>query len=266
MALTTGTEGSARSAESRRGSVSEVFELAYPVVLTQLSTTALGVVDSAMVGRLGATELGAVGFGAIWLWTFFTLFYGTATGVQTFVSQADGAGRQRECGAWAWHGFYAVVPAALLCACAIALVITPLVALLGPSEALQTHAVAYILPRLPGEVGMVVVMVLTSFFRGFGDTRTPLYVTLAANVVNAALDYGLIFGRLGLPEWGVAGAGTATACGRIVYGSRTTAGMAARTLCRICTRLGSRLAPKRSAPPRTRATQASQTTARVNPT
>jgi putative MATE family efflux protein len=56
-------------------------------------------------------------------------------------------------------------------------------------------------------------MVLTAFFRGFGDTRTPLYVTLAANVVNAVLDYGLIFGRLGLPEWGVAGAGFATAVG-----------------------------------------------------
>jgi MATE family multidrug resistance protein len=191
----------------------EVFTLAYPVVLTQISATTLGVVDSAMVGRLGPTELGAVGFGAIWLWTIFSFFYGTASGVQTFVSQADGAGRPRECGAWAWHGFYAVVPVTFVCVCALAPAIGPLIAALGPSADLQTNAVAYILPRLPGEVGMAVVMVLTSFFRGFGDTRTPLYVTLGANVVNAVLDYGLIFGRLGLPEWGVAGAGAATSIG-----------------------------------------------------
>jgi MATE family multidrug resistance protein len=54
-------------------------------------------------------------------------------------------------------------------------------------------------------------MVFTSFFRGVGDTRTPLYVTLGANALNAVLDYGLIFGKLGLPAWGVAGAGVATA-------------------------------------------------------
>jgi MATE family multidrug resistance protein len=54
-------------------------------------------------------------------------------------------------------------------------------------------------------------MVLTSFFRGLGDTRTPLYVTLLANAVNVVLDYGLIFGELGLPAWGVRGAGAATA-------------------------------------------------------
>ena len=86
------------------GSVREVFYLAYPVVLTQISATTMGVVDSAMVGRLSATHLAAVGFGGIWMWTFFSLFYGTASGVQTFVSQADGAGESRRCGAWAWQG------------------------------------------------------------------------------------------------------------------------------------------------------------------
>ena len=55
----------------------------------------MGVVDSAMVGRIGPTELAAVGFGGIWLWTLFSILYGTASGIQTFVSQADGAGEVR---------------------------------------------------------------------------------------------------------------------------------------------------------------------------
>jgi MATE family multidrug resistance protein len=207
-------ETTAGAGARHRGSVREVFYLAYPVVLTQISTTTMGVVDSAMVGRLGATELAAVGFGGIWMWTFFSLFYGTASGVQTFVSQADGAGEPTRCGAWAWQGAYAVVPATMLAAVAVWLCIAPLVTLMGPSPELQSFAVTYVLARLPGEIGMAVLMVLTSFFRGFGDTRTPLYVTLAANAVNAVLDYGLIFGELGMPEWGVSGAGTATAVGQ----------------------------------------------------
>ena len=100
--------------EARTGALREVLVLAYPVILTQLSQTTMGVVDSAMVGRLGATALAGVGFGAIWMWTIFSLFYGTATGVQTFVAQNDGAGRARDCGRWAWQGLYAVVPVTAL--------------------------------------------------------------------------------------------------------------------------------------------------------
>ncbi len=200
--------------DARRGSVPEVFDLAYPVVLTQMATTAMGVVDSAMVGRLGATELASVGFAGVWMWTCFSLFHGTASGVQTFVSQADGAGEQIHCGAWAWQGAYAVVPATVVVALALGFVVEPLIALLGPSAEMQDASLAYVRTRLAGEVGMATMMVLTSFFRGLGDTKTPLYVSIGANVVNAVLDYGLIFGRLGLPEWGVAGAGAATAIGQ----------------------------------------------------
>jgi MATE family multidrug resistance protein len=198
-------------ASARAGGVREVCTLAYPIVVTQISATTMGIVDSAMVGRLGATELAAVGFGAIWLWTLFSFFYGTASGVQTFVAQIDGAGRPRGCGRWAWHGAYALVPGAALVVALLAPWLESILSLLGPSAELQSATAAYVSARLVGEVGFTLVMVLTSFFRGFGDTRTPMYVTIFANVVNVVLDYGLIFGAFGLPEWGVAGAGTATA-------------------------------------------------------
>ena len=58
----------------------------------------------------------------------------------------------------------------------------------------------YMSIRVLGEVGMVGGYVFAAFFRGIGDTRTPLYATLAANGLNLVLDYGLIFGKLGLPE------------------------------------------------------------------
>jgi len=212
-----------------RGGVREVATLATPVVLTQLSTTAMGVVDSAMVGRLGPTELAAVGFASIWIWTIFSLLYGTASGVQTFVSQADGAGDARTCGRWAWQGFYAVAPVALLFVVALAPLAGPLLALLGPSAELQSSAVAYITTRLVGEAAFAVTMVLTSFFRGIGDTRTPLYVMLLANAVNVVLDYGLIFGELGLPAWGVRGAGAATAVGSWVGAAALYAAFRLRT-------------------------------------
>ncbi len=209
MASLTDT-GQTHPSQNRPGNRREVLLLAYPVVLTHLSETLMGVVDSAMVGRLGATELGAVGFGAIWMWTIFALLYGTASGVQIFVSQADGAGQSRSCGAWAWQGLYALVPSALVFVALLLVAAKPLLALLGPSPELSALAAEYIQTRVAGEFAYVVLMVLTAFFHGTGDTRTPLYVTLFANAVNLVLDYGLIFGHFGLPAWGVAGAGTAT--------------------------------------------------------
>jgi len=123
------------------------------------------------------------------------------------VSQADGAGDERACGPWAWQGFYAVVPANVVIVALLFPLLAPLMTLLGPSAGLHTSAVEYTSARLVGEIGFAVTMVLTSFFRGLGDTRTPLYVTLLANAINALLDYALIFGEWGFPEWGVRGAG-----------------------------------------------------------
>lgn len=206
------------SARPARGGLREVTMLAAPVVLQQVSATTMMVVDSAMVGRLGPTELAGVGFGSVWLWTVFSFFYGTASGVQTFVSQYQGAGRERECGAWAWQGLFVLVPLAVAVVCLVLPIVDPLLRLLVPSGALRTSASAYVSARLPGEAAMAALMVFTAFFRGFGDTRTPMLVTVLANVLNAVLDYGLIFGRLGLPELGVAGAGLATAISTVVGG------------------------------------------------
>jgi MATE family multidrug resistance protein len=214
--MTLSTEAADLPAARDRGGLREVLDLAFPVMLTQISATTMGVVDSAMVGRLGSTELAAVGFGSIWMWTFFSIFYGTASGIQTFVSQADGAGQRSTSGAWAWQGAYGVVPAALLTVLCISPWIGPALELSGSSPEMQATAAVYLTSRIWGEVGFACVMVMTSFFRGIGDTKTPLYVSLFANVINATLDYGLIFGNLGMPEWGVGGAGTATAVGQWV--------------------------------------------------
>jgi MATE family multidrug resistance protein len=168
------------------------------------------VVDSIFVGRLGAAELGALGFSSIWLWTIFSVFSGTATGVQTFVSQAWGAGEEKSCGRYGWQGFYAIVPAALLAVVAFAAVAEPLWRSLGATPEVREHALAYARIRPFGFAGLAIWMVLASFFRGVGDTRTPLVATLVANAANAALAYGLVLGHFGLPALGVKGAALAT--------------------------------------------------------
>ncbi len=194
-----------------RGGMRELSLLAYPVVLSHLSGSAMQVIDSIMVGRLGPTELAAVGYGGIWIWTALTLFMGTATGVQTFVSQADGAGEAERCGRWTWQGFYAVAPVTVLWIGAFVAVFPALLEALGPSEALREHSIAYVSTRSLGCLGLGAFMVLSSFYRGIGDTRTPLVASLISTAANVFANYVLIFGHFGAPALGVKGAGLGTA-------------------------------------------------------
>src|SRR3972149_973244 len=65
---------------------------------------------------------------------------------------------------------------------------------------------------------LLIELVCSAILRGAGDTRTPMYVAIFANVLNVIGDYVLIFGKFGFPELGVVGAGVATAISYFVEG------------------------------------------------
>ena len=110
MSVQVSTPSDSRALVSAKGGAGEVAFLAFPIVVQSISETIMHLIDSAMVGRLGATELGAIGFSGIWIWTLFVPFTGTGQGVQAFVSRHDGAGEQRLCGPWIWQAMALLVP------------------------------------------------------------------------------------------------------------------------------------------------------------
>jgi MATE family multidrug resistance protein len=200
---------SATTATRAPGGVREVGLLAFPVFLQMATETVCQLVNSAFVGRLGATELGAIGLGGIWLWTLLSPFGGTASGVQTFVSRADGEGKPAECGPWIWHALWTLLPPIVVWSAAMWVLFEPLMAAIGPSAELQARTAEYAHARLLGFPAVVAGITLTSFFRGLGITRLPMIAAMVSVAVDVVLAYGLVYGRLGLPEWGVYGAGMA---------------------------------------------------------
>jgi MATE family multidrug resistance protein len=210
-------EEATEASRDPRGGIREVAFLAGPLVLTQILMTAMGVVDSAIVGRLGAAELGAVGLGGMWVWTLTCFFVGTSTSVQTFVAQHHGAGRADSCGTWIWQGLASVVPLAALAGCGVFFFAGTMIEFFGPTESIAPLATDYMRSRAFGMAGITAASSLSAFFRGIGDTRTPLVATLVANIVNLFLDFGLVYGWFGMPKLGVAGAGLATSISEWIY-------------------------------------------------
>jgi MATE family multidrug resistance protein len=201
----------------RAGDVREVALLAVPVLVQMISETLMQVASSAMVGRLGAAELGAVGLGGIWLWTLICPFVGAATGVSVFAARAHGAGDARECGSWLWQGLGVLVPLAVLWTGVVGMLLPVLIAWVDPAPALADRTLAYAFARLPGLPAIAAGAAITSFFRGIGNTRVPMIAAIATVLLQSVVAFALIFGRFGLPAQGVVGAGIAFAIAEYVY-------------------------------------------------
>ena len=197
------------------GGYREVWLLAYPIVVTMLSRTAMMFVDAAMVGRLGATELAAVGLAGVLTWTLFSFFQGFLGSVTTFVAQRYGAGNRRGITVAAWQGIYLALGSYL-----IILVINqftaPAFALMKPSPEVQRLAGIYTQIRLYGGITTFISFGLASFLRGIGDTKTPMRIEIVANLVNLLFNYLLIFGKFGCPRLEVVGAAVATLIAGVV--------------------------------------------------
>lgn len=199
------------SEEPRGEGVREISQLAAPIILGMMSWTLMQFVDNLMVARVSKEALAAVGSAGIWSYLLAGMFIGTCSCVATFVAQSIGRGRPEETAQYAWHGVYF----ALLGGVA-ALALWPLApglfGMMGHSEEVTRLETVYFQIRLVGFVFLAWAAGLTAFFQAIHRPLLPSLVAIGCNLLNAVLDYVLIFGfePLGIPRLEVVGAAWAT--------------------------------------------------------
>ena len=187
----------------------EIVTLALPVMVSKLSFTAMGLVDTAMVGRLGPEAQGAVGLAHTWFFTLGVLGLGVLSVVNTYVSQHHGAGRPQACGRVLGQSLrLAVITGGATMA--LLMLSAPHFGMAGQGALVSDLAGIYTLCRLVGMPGLFGYWVYNGYLEGLGRTRTTMRIALAANALNMLLDWLLIFGAGPIPALGVAGAGLAT--------------------------------------------------------
>ena len=193
----------------RPGGYYEVLKLAYPIVISMVSRTVMTFVDTAMVGRLGTSQMAAVGLAGIATWTILSFFSGLLTCINTFVAQHHGAKQPRMVAIITWQGLYLAFGSYLLLIL-VSQFSSYLFVLMRPSLEVQQFGTTYIQTRLFGGIGTLIYFTMSSYFRGIGDTRTPMWIEIFANLTNMTFDYLLIFGKFGFPRMEVEGAAIAT--------------------------------------------------------
>ncbi|MBI4557949.1 MAG: MATE family efflux transporter [Candidatus Hydrogenedentes bacterium] len=194
--------------EPRWAGLHEVVGMAGPIVLSSMSWTIMQFVDQYFVAKLGSDALAAVGSAGVWAYTLSTFFVGIAGCVSTFASQTLGRGQKEHCSGYAWQGIYLSILAGVM-AVLLWPISEPLFRSMGHTESVTRLELDYFRIRLLGYVFIAWSTSLSSFFQAVGRPRIPMYVAVAANVLNVALAYGMIFGKFGFPVWGVAGAAAA---------------------------------------------------------
>ena len=188
-----------------------------PVLVSQISMTLMGVIDTIMVGRLGVTSLAAVGLGHFLSFWPMVFIMGMLGGVNVLVAQAVGAARPRSAGVAFWQGLYlGLILAAVLSAAWVA--IPWVVGATGASPEVSKITVDYMQLRLLGVFGLALFTVAESFYRGLGRTRILMWCGLAQLVLNCAFNYLLIFGHMGLPRMEAAGSALGTIIAQMAVG------------------------------------------------
>jgi len=206
------TAGPETSGPRAPGGSRELLALALPLVVSQSFMTVQVFVDTFLLAHHDPREMAASFPAVMWFWLPFGLLQVTAGYVSTFVAQYMGAGRPERVGPAVWQGVHFSILAGLLF-----LLLVPaapyMIALGGHTMALQNLEVTYLRCLCYAALPMLVMAAINGFFSGRGRTWTVLVIEAFGTAVNVTLALVLIFGRLGFPEMGIAGAGLATAVG-----------------------------------------------------
>ena len=197
--------------------IKNTAKLAYPVVIGQLGFIMMGVVDSLMVGGLGATPLAAASIANGLFILILIIGIGVSNAVTPLVAIAVGAKKFDDCGVLFRQSLLVNMTLGLLLMI-ITYVGADFIVYLNQPQGVVLQAISY--TKILG-YSIVPAMVFQSykqFIEGLSIMKPAMIVTILANLINAGFNWILIYGKFGLPELRLDGAGWATFASRIFMG------------------------------------------------
>ncbi|HEX7476777.1 MAG TPA: MATE family efflux transporter [Polyangiales bacterium] len=195
--------------------VKRVLFLAVPAMLALLTQTAINLVDTYFMGFLPEPERSdgqaMLSFALTLLWAIGGFLSAISVGTQALVGRREGQSHPHESGGVLANAVVLAVVSSTVVSIVAFLCIPSIFRLVSTHEDYIRVGTAYTQWRFVGCVSMVVTAAYKSFYDGTGRTYVHFWAALFMNVVNVLLCYALIFGELGAPRMGVAGAGLAAA-------------------------------------------------------
>lgn len=202
----------------KKETVKSVLSLALPAVGEMILYMMIWVFDTMMVGKYGGNvAVSTVGLSSEIMTTFVNIFItvGVSVGITSIVARRFGAKDFKLAEEYASIGFFAGVIISFLISIINFLFCGQILKMAGASSSVLTMGIMFMRIASISIFFNMVNSLLNSIMRGYGNTITPLVISIVINIVNILLDYTLIFGNFGFPEFGVKGAAIATTIAQI---------------------------------------------------
>src|SRR5512132_2294169 len=172
----------------------EILRLAVPAFFALVAEPLFLLADAAIVGHLGTPQLARLGIArtvppAVVSLCIF-LAYGTTAAVARRLGAGDSLGAIRQ----GIDGIWLAILVGIALMIAGPLVAAPIVGWFQPTAQVAGYATTYLRISVVGVPAMLVVLAATGVLRGLPDTRTPLVVSVGANLLNIALNILLVYG------------------------------------------------------------------------
>ena len=197
----------------------EILYLAIPAVGEMTLYMMIWIFDTMMIGKYGGQlAVSSVGLSTEIIYSFFNIIIavGVSTALTSLISRAIGSKDYKKAEIIANAGIKIAVVLAFIFFSLLFFVPDKILNLAGATKEMLPLATRYAKISSFSFFLLTLSSTTNGIFRGIKDTKTSLYVAGSINIVNLFLDYVLIFGNLGFPEWGITGAAVATVAGNFI--------------------------------------------------
>ncbi len=195
--------------------LNETVKLAYPIIIGQLGHMMMGVVDSVMVGKIGAAPLAAssIAHGLFMLFMIFGI--GMSMAISPLTAMVMGAKKYSECGIVFRQGLLVNMIVGIVLTIAI-IFGADIIRFLNQPEEIIEQGAAYMRILAYSVVPVMIFQTYKQFSEGLSLMRPAMVITLLANIINVFANWVLIYGNLGMPALHLPGAGWATFSTRVL--------------------------------------------------
>lgn len=189
--------------------------LALPIVVVNVGMQGMGLLDSVMLGRVSSADLAAGALGNFYFYGFSIIGIGILMALDPVIAQGVGAGDETQIGRGVQRGVLMSVIVAVLVSVAF-LPAEQVLGLLHQPEEVVPRAAGYVLWSIPGMLPFFAFNMLRQTLQAFRRVGPVVVGVVVGNVLNAFLNWILIFGHLGSEPRGVVGAAIASSISRWV--------------------------------------------------
>ncbi|WMX12985.1 MULTISPECIES: MATE family efflux transporter [unclassified Aureispira] len=191
-------------------SYSEIFKLSIPIMIGSAVQNLITLTDTIFLGRVGEIELGAIGLVGVFYLMIASIGYSFSKAGQIMIARRMGAQELDKIAPI----YYSMLAFALSLALLLFLFMQfggdYFFALFINNQDIYTACIAYLDYRSAGIFFSYAGVIIVALYTGVARTQVIIYNAIVLGLANMFLNYGLIFGKWGFPEMGIAGAGLAS--------------------------------------------------------